>query len=62
MFVLQMLKLLENRDDLIEAYIRFVPQAERVIADITSTRRFNLYHTLLAVIVAFGIGIYTMNK
>lgn len=62
MSITQMLKLMEYRDDLIEDYIKFVPQVEHVIASIISTKRFISYFAVVAIILAFGVAFYTLQK
>lgn len=58
----KMLKLLENRDELIKAFIKFVPQSENVIASIISIRSFFSYLTIIAITLAFGIGLYATKN
>lgn len=57
----KMLKLMDNRDELIKAYIRFVPQSEDVIANMEGRKSFFSY-LVIAIFVAFGVGLYTLKK
>ncbi|KAK1363130.1 hypothetical protein POM88_038691 [Heracleum sosnowskyi] len=54
----KMLKLLENRVELVEAYFQFVPQAQ----NIRNTARFFVYPVIAGVLVVFALGLSKMKK
>lgn len=58
----KMLNFLQYKDELIKAYMKFVPQSKNVVASIIIPRKLFPYLAIIVIIVAFGLGLYTMNK
>lgn len=58
----EMLELLEYKDELVKAYMKFVPQSKNVVAGIVIPRKLFSYLSRIVIIVAFGLGLCMMNK